>query len=156
MSSVELSEGPVEYGDSGGKGPVIVLLHGLMMDGTVWDDVVAALQPDIRCITPTLPLGAHRRAMHASADLSLRGMGQLVSEFLDAIALGQVTLCFNDWGGAQTMIADGLVDRVDRLVLVSCEAFENYPPGIPGRLAALSAKRSPDGCCSHPGCDAYP
>jgi pimeloyl-ACP methyl ester carboxylesterase len=40
------------------------------------------------------------------------------------------------------MIADGLVGRVGRLVLVSCEAFDNYPPGLrlPGRMAALSAR----------------
>ncbi len=38
------------------------------------------------------------------------------------------------------MIADGGVARVGRLVLVSCEAFENYPPGLPGRLAAISAR----------------
>ena len=38
------------------------------------------------------------------------------------------------------MIADGLVGRVGRLALISCEAFENYPPGIPGRLASLSAR----------------
>jgi hypothetical protein len=38
------------------------------------------------------------------------------------------------------VIADGLVERVGRLVLVSCEAFDNYPPGLPGRMAALSAR----------------
>ena len=27
-----------------------------------------------------------------------------------------------------------------RLSLVACEAFDNYPPGVPGRLAQLSAK----------------
>jgi hypothetical protein len=37
------------------------------------------------------------------------------------------------------MIADGLMERVERLVLVSCEAFDNYPPGIPGWVAARSA-----------------
>lgn len=35
-----------------------------------------------------------------------------------------MTLCFNDWCVAQVMIADGQMDRVGRLVLVSCEAFE--------------------------------
>jgi len=38
------------------------------------------------------------------------------------------------------MIADRGVERVGRLVLASCEAFENYPPGLPGRLAAVAAK----------------
>ncbi len=30
---VELGAGPVEYEDTGGSGPVLVLLHGLVMDG---------------------------------------------------------------------------------------------------------------------------
>ena len=37
-------EGPssagLMYSDSGGDGPVVVLLHGVLMNGTLWDDVV--------------------------------------------------------------------------------------------------------------------
>jgi hypothetical protein len=32
MSEIELSAGTIEYTDTGGAGPVIVLLHGLLMD----------------------------------------------------------------------------------------------------------------------------
>jgi pimeloyl-ACP methyl ester carboxylesterase len=140
MALVELASGPIEYTDTGGTGPVAVLLHGLAMDGVAWRDVLAELHGEFRCILPTLPLGAHRHPMRPDADLSLRGLGRIVAEFLERLDLTGVTLCFNDWGGAQVMIADGLLERVARLVLVSCEAFENYPPGIPGRLASLSAK----------------
>jgi pimeloyl-ACP methyl ester carboxylesterase len=142
MATLSLSMGPVEYGDTGGDGSAVVLLHGLLMDGTVYDEVVEELRADIRCITPTLPLGAHRKPMRADADLSLRGLGRLVAEFLERLDLREATVCFNDWGGAQTIIADGLAGRIRRLVLVSCEAFENYPPGIPGKLASLSARMS--------------
>jgi pimeloyl-ACP methyl ester carboxylesterase len=37
MSEIELSAGTVEYRDTGGDGPVLVLLHGLMMDAALWD-----------------------------------------------------------------------------------------------------------------------
>jgi pimeloyl-ACP methyl ester carboxylesterase len=137
MPEVELSAGTIAYEDTGGAGPIIVLLHGLLMDGAQWRHVVTDLRRDFRCVLPTLPMGAHRRPMRRDADLSLRGLGRIVAEFLDAADLRDVTLCFNDWCGAQVMIADDLMDRVARLVLVSCEAFDNYPPGIPGRLAAL-------------------
>jgi pimeloyl-ACP methyl ester carboxylesterase len=140
ISQVELTAGPIEYDDTGGTGPVIVMVHGLLMDGRQWRHVTAALGDDFRCIRPTLPMGAHRRPMRPDADLSLRGLGRIIAEFLDELDLRDVTLCFNDWCGAQVMIADGLADRVGRLVLASCEAFDNYPPGIPGRLAALAAK----------------
>lgn len=137
---MELTAGTIEYDDTGGAGPVIVMVHGLLMDGQQWRHVVSALGDDFRCIRPTLPLGAHHQPMRPDADLSLRGLGRIVAEFLEALDLRDVTLCFNDWCGAQVMIADELVERVGRLVLVSCEAFDNYPPGIPGRMAALSVK----------------
>jgi pimeloyl-ACP methyl ester carboxylesterase len=137
---VELAAGTIEYWDTGGDGPVLVPLHGLAMDGRVWRDVIERLPEDWRCVTPTLPFGSHRLPMAADADLSLRGLGRIVADFLERLELNDVTLVFNDWGGAQTMVADGLMERVARLVLTPCEAFENYPPGIPGRMAALSAR----------------
>lgn len=140
MKRIELSAGPIGYGDTGGEGPTVVLVHGLVMDGGIWREVVADLAVDHRCITPTLPLGAHREPMRPDADLSLRGMGRIVAELLERLELRAVTLCFNDWSCAQTMIADGLMERVARLALVSCEAYENYPPGLAGRLVWLSAK----------------
>jgi pimeloyl-ACP methyl ester carboxylesterase len=140
MPAVQVSAGTIEYADTGGEGPPLVLLHGLAMDGAVWRDVVLRLDGGTRCVMPTLPFGAHKRPMRPDADLSLRGIGRIVAELLDALDLQDVTLCFNDWGGAQVMIADGLMRRVGRLALVACEAFDNYPPGIAGRLAAISAR----------------
>jgi pimeloyl-ACP methyl ester carboxylesterase len=140
MPVVDVSAGPVEYEDTGGRGPVLVFLHGLLMDGAQWRHVVADLRRDFRCVLPTLPMGAHRRPMHPDANLSLRGQGRIIAEFLEAAELSDVTLCFNDWCGAQVMIADELMERVAKLVLVSCEAFDNYPPGVPGRGAATMAR----------------
>ena len=31
------------YTDTGGTGPVVVLLHGVLMNGSVWNDVVGGL-----------------------------------------------------------------------------------------------------------------
>ncbi|MEW1699562.1 alpha/beta hydrolase, partial [Streptomyces sp. NPDC091278] len=41
----------------------------------------------------------------------------------------------NDWGGGQFLVSEGKAQRVARLVLVACEAFDNFPPG-PARAAA--------------------
>ncbi|MFF0491570.1 alpha/beta fold hydrolase [Nocardia sp. NPDC004068] len=135
---VELSAGPIEYLDSG-EGPVLVFLHGAMKDGRVWREVVSGLESDYRCIRPTMPLGAHRLPMHSDADLSVAGLARLVGEFLEALDLREVTLIQNHWGAAQVMLAEGCADRIDRLVLTACEAFDNYPPGAPGRLFARLA-----------------
>ncbi|WP_236794079.1 alpha/beta fold hydrolase [Amycolatopsis sp. GM8] len=143
MPEVELSAGPIEYSDTGGDGPVLVLLHGLTMDGTLWRKVVPGLA-GYRCILPTLPLGGHRTPMRPDADLSMPGMVQLMWEFLEKLDLRDVTLVLSDWGGAQYLISEEKADRVGRLVMVACEAFDNYPPGLPGWLI-VQAARMPGG-----------
>ena len=139
MAEIELSAGPIRHEDTGGEGPVIVLCHGLLMTASLWDEVVEELGPGFRCVRPTLPLGAHRQPMRADAELSLRGQVRLLAEFLDRLELQEVTLVFNDWCGAQLLVAEGWDARVGRLVLASCETDDNYPPGLPGRVAALAA-----------------
>ncbi|PBC54642.1 alpha/beta fold hydrolase [Rhodococcus sp. ACPA1] len=138
MKQIELSAGTVEYRDTGGDGPVLVFISGLTIGGTVWRRVVERLAPDFRCIVPNLPLGAHRIPMREDADLSLRGLGLLIGEFLERLDLADVTLVQNDWGGAQVLIALGDTGRVGALVLTPCEAFDNYPPGIPGRAIGIA------------------
>jgi pimeloyl-ACP methyl ester carboxylesterase len=140
MAEIELSAGSILYEDIGGEGPVIVLVHGLLMTASLWDQVVEELGPGFRCIRPTLPLGAHRRPMRPDADLSLRGQIRLLVELLERLELHDVTLVFNDWSGAQLLAAEGWDARVGRLILVSCETDDNYPPGLPGRVAALAAR----------------
>ena len=139
MPEVELSAGNLEYEDTGGDGPVIVFLHGLTIDSTVWRNVVPKLSPQFRCVTPTFPLGAHRRPMNPDADLSLRGLALLIAEFLDRLDLRDVTLVQNDWGGAQILIAVGSTERLARLIITSSEAFDNYPPA-PAKVIVLAAK----------------
>jgi pimeloyl-ACP methyl ester carboxylesterase len=142
---VELSAGMIEYHDTGGDGPPIVLLHGLMMDASLWDDVLDVLYADFRCIAPTLPLGAHHHPMRTDADLSIRGISRLVVEFLDRLDLNDVTLVGNDTGGALVQLVAGeeLSDRVGRIVLVSCDAFDNFPPGLTGKALVMSGKLPP-------------
>jgi pimeloyl-ACP methyl ester carboxylesterase len=82
--------------------------------------------------------------MRTDADLSLPGVARLVAEFLDRLDLSDVTLVGNDTGGAlvQLVIRDGAA-RVGRVVLTSCEAFDNMPPGLTGRALALAGKLPP-------------
>jgi pimeloyl-ACP methyl ester carboxylesterase len=147
MPAVELSSGTIEYEDTGGEGPAIVLLHGLIMDGSLWRHVVEQLRGRHRCLLPTLPLGAHRIPMRADADLSMRGIAAIVGEFIEALDLHELTLAMNDWGGAQLLIGGRQDARIARLALCSCEAFDNVPPKgaaralpyvarVPGGLAA--------------------
>ena len=84
------------YSDTGGDGPVVVLLHGVLMNGTLWDTVIEGLRDRYRCIVPELPFGAHTTPMPDDADLSLPALATLIAEFLTELDLLQVTLVCND------------------------------------------------------------
>ncbi len=129
MPRIELPAGPVNYGDTGGGGPVVLFVHGLLADGSLWDGVVERLAGHARCLTPDLPMGSHREPMRAGADLSPRGIARLIDAFLAALDLRDVVVVAGDSGGA---VAQLLVTehpgRIGRLVLTPCDAFENFFP----------------------------
>jgi pimeloyl-ACP methyl ester carboxylesterase len=140
MPAVELSSGTIDYEDTGGDGPVVVMSHGLIMDGSLWRHVIERLRERCRCIAPTLPLGSHRHAMRADADLSMRGIAELLGELLEALELHDVTLVMNDWGGPQLLLGSRHDARIARLALCSCEAFDNVPPKGAAQLLPYLAR----------------
>ncbi|MEU4157372.1 alpha/beta hydrolase [Actinoplanes sp. NPDC026670] len=139
MLNAQLSAGVVEYADTGGDGPVLVFLTGAFVGATLWRHVVADLRVDHRCVVLEVPLGAHRIPLRPDADVSSRGLAALVAEFLDELGLHEVTLVGCDWGGAQVVAAHH-PERLARLVLLPQESFDNFPPGVPGRLLYVSSK----------------
>jgi pimeloyl-ACP methyl ester carboxylesterase len=139
MREITLSVGTITYEDTGGSAPTIVLLHGLVMDGSVWRHAVQRLRTDHRCVVPTMPLGSHPQPMRAGADLSPHGIARLQAEFLAGLDLRDVTLVGNDSGLFQ-ITAGSYPERIARLVLTPCEAFENFPPGLPGQVADVSIR----------------
>ena len=146
-SSVQLSQGRLDYTEDG-EGPVVVLLHGLLVSGSLWRKVVPRLTKNHRVIVPELPFGAHQTPLDPDADLSVPGVATLIAELLEALELTDVTLVGNDTGGAfAQVVATEYPHRIGRLVLTSCDAFDNFPPRmfagltiaarIPGALTAL-------------------
>jgi pimeloyl-ACP methyl ester carboxylesterase len=142
MSEIKLSQGPLQYRDLG-SGPPVVMIHGLLVAGNVWDRAVESLASSARCIVPDLPLGSHRRPMNRDADLSPTGLAVLIAELIERLELTDVTLVGNDTGGAlsQLVVADH-PERIGRLVLTNCDAFENFPPPA-FRLLIKSLARVP-------------
>jgi pimeloyl-ACP methyl ester carboxylesterase len=125
---VEVPAGVLEYRERG-SGPPVVFAHGAAVNGDLWRRVAPELAGDRRCIVPDLPLGGHSIPLNDGPDLSLFGAADVLASFLDALDLTDVALVANDTGGA---ISQALVgrhpERIGRLVLTSCDAFENYPP----------------------------
>jgi pimeloyl-ACP methyl ester carboxylesterase len=132
--TVEVPAGTLEYRERG-SGPAVVFAHGAAVNGDLWRKVAPALADGHRIIVPDLPLGGHSLPLNAGADLSLFGAAEILAGFLDALDLSDATLVANDTGGA---ISQALVgrrpERIGRLVLTSCDAFDNYPPKAIGYL----------------------
>lgn len=129
MPEVVLHEGPIHYGDSGGDGPVVLFVHGLLVDGSLWDGVVKRLALHARCLTPDLPMGSHSEPMRADADLSPRGQARIINAFLAALDLRDVVVVGSDTGGAVVqLLVTECPERVGRVVLTPCDAFENFLP----------------------------
>jgi pimeloyl-ACP methyl ester carboxylesterase len=125
---IELPEGRIRYRESG-SGEPLVFVHGLLVDGRLWRKVVPLLEGDFRCIVPDLPLGSHQLPMNPEADLSPPGLAGIVDGFMAALELERVTLVANDTGGAISQItAANHPDRIGRLILTNCDAFDNFLP----------------------------
>ncbi|MFF1823795.1 alpha/beta fold hydrolase [Kribbella sp. NPDC058245] len=138
MSTVVLPSGEIEYVEQG-AGPAVVFVHGLLVNGKLWRKVVPQVAAaGFRCIAPDWPLGAHRIPMPADADLTPPGVANLIAEFLEALDLTDVTVVANDTGGALTqLLMTNHPERVGRVVLTPCDAFEDFFPSPFDRMPKL-------------------
>ena len=128
QQEVRLPGGTVRYRERG-AGPTLLFVHGLLVNGALWRKVVPELAPDFRCIAPDWPLGSHEVPLGDAADWTPAGMAALIADFMAALELDDVTLVGNDSGGALSQIVvTRHPERVGRLVLTPCDAFENFPP----------------------------
>ena len=143
MKSVDVTAGTIEYREEGDpSGPPVVLLHGLLMNDAQWNLALPLLPSGFRYLLPILPMGGHRIPMRENADLTLPGMVDVVADFLDALDVADVTLVVTDWGGPLFLTDVGRDKRVARLVICPSEAFDNFPPGFPGKVAWLASRNT--------------
>src|SRR2546421_6959934 len=128
VREVQLAQGTIRYRELGAGSP-IVLVHGLLANSLLWADVAPRLAEEFRVIVPDWPLGAHSLPLREGADFSPSGLARLIADFLAALDLDSVTLVGNDTGGALCqLVALDHPERIGRLVLTPCDAYENFLP----------------------------
>ncbi len=128
--TVELAQGPIELRERG-DGVPLLFVHGGLANGDLWRGVVPILAATgrFRCIVPDLPLGSHPAPMRPEADLSPPGQARIVVALIEALGLERVTIVANDAGGAiSQLVAASWPERIDRLVLTSCDNHRGFPP----------------------------
>ena len=138
MNELQLPQGTIRYREFGAGEP-IVLVHGLLTNGELWRDVAPRLAADFRVIVPDWPLGSHQLPLNPDTDLSPLGLAAIIAGFMSELGLENVTLVGNDTGGALCqLVAVHHPERLGRLVLTPCDAYENFLPPAFRPLQALA------------------
>jgi 3-oxoadipate enol-lactonase len=128
MPTARLNGTDIQYADSGGDGPAVLLSHGFLMDHTMFDQQVDALAPEFRVVTwdarafgdtaATAPFGFWDSARDALA-------------LLDHLGIGPAVLGGMSQGGFISLRAAMLApDRVRGLVLIDSQAGLEDPANV--------------------------
>jgi hypothetical protein len=143
---IETRLGPIGYRTVGTRGRCIAFVAGVLANGDLWNDVVAELAADHRCVMFDLPLGAHRFPFDRTADRSARSLARLILDCLEELDLRDVVLVANDTAGGLCLLAldepHERVHRIGALVLTNCDSFEHFPPRAVRPFCAL-CRRAP-------------
>ena len=101
-----------------GKGPALLLLHGLGCDHRTWLPVIAALARRYTVIAPDL-LG-HGRSAKPRADYSVGGYANGMRDLLTVLGIDKVTVVGHSFGGGVAMqFAYQYPERTERMILVA-------------------------------------
>ena len=121
---------------SAGRGPAVVLLHGLGGFAESWRRTVEALAPRYTVIAVDLP--GFGRSAKPRARYSLGFFANALGGFLDGLGLGSVSLVGHSLGGA-VAVAFSLTrpTRVERLALIGAVVPGFYRLSLPYRFAVL-------------------
>jgi 3-oxoadipate enol-lactonase len=121
---------PVNYADSGGDGPAVVLSHGYLMDASQFDAQVAALAPEYRVITWDAP---GHGGTPAAGPFSYWDLARDVLDLLSHLGIENAVLGGMSQGGFLSLRAAMLApQRVRGLILIDSQAGTELEANRPG------------------------
>ena len=119
--------GNIAYREAG-SGPATILVHGVLVNGHLWDPLIEQLAESRRCIA--IDLLAHgATAAGVDQDLSFDAQAAMLADFCGALNLAQVDIVANDSGGGIAQIfAARHPGLIRSFVLTDCDTHDNWPP----------------------------
>lgn len=100
-----------------GKGPLVLLIHGMAGSATTWKQVMPALSEHFTVLAPDL-LG-HGESDKVKGDYSLGSMASTLRDLIVALGYKRATVVGQSYGGGIAMqLAYQYPERCERLVLV--------------------------------------
>ena len=103
---------------TGGRGPVLLLVHGITSSSANWEPVLTQLATRFTVVAPDL-LG-HGESAKPRGDYSLGASASLMRDLLVALGHERATIVGHSLGGGIAMqMAYQFPERIERLVLVS-------------------------------------
>jgi pimeloyl-ACP methyl ester carboxylesterase len=130
--TISLSQGDIAYVDLGaGKsdGLAALFIHGVLVNADIWRNVMWEVGDMRRCIAPDLPAHGGTPVPEGDADLSLKGLADVLDDLCEHLGLAQVDVVANDTGGAVAQVfAAHYPGRIRTLTLTNCDVHENFPP----------------------------
>jgi len=129
MAVIEAGGWTFSYDDVGSGDPMI-LLHGLLMDRTMWDYQVEAFRGTNRVVTVDLP--GHGESPPQPIGFTAWDAARAMGAFADAIELGPAVWIGHSMGGFQIVrLALAEPDRIRGMVLADSSAGPENPELLP-------------------------
>lgn len=101
-----------------GKGPVVMLVHGVAGSRHIWDSVIPRLAERFRVVAVDLP--GHGESEKPRGDYSLGAYATVLRDLLEVLGYRRVTVVGHSLGGGIAMqFAYQFPDRCERLILVA-------------------------------------
>jgi pimeloyl-ACP methyl ester carboxylesterase len=144
--------GNIAYREAG-SGPVAIFVHGVMVNGHLWERLIERLA-DVRCCIAVDILAHGATSARADQDLSFDAQAGMLAAFCRAMKFHHVDVIANDSGGGIAQIfAARHPELIRSLVLTNCDTHNNWPPkqaeplhrlAIEGGLGAIGQRMLED------------
>lgn len=135
MPSIEIGGHDVVYDDRG-SGPAVILMHGLLMDRSMWEHAAEALADSYRVITPDAP--GHGDSQTVDVGYTFDDHAIDVWAFCDALGIDEAVFGGQSMGGFTAMRnALQRPSKTRGLILIDSSAREENAETLPQYEAFL-------------------